>query len=259
MCTDNSVFKPALLLEAPRRVARDHYQLNIRMEAGEPMPGQFVNIRVSGATDPLIRRPFSVFDYSDGVTSVVVRVVGRGTELISRMRPGDIDLLGPLGRGFTLLKDADVLLVGGGVGAAPLFYLMKVLKKNNCRITCLIGAASKDLLFMQDEFMALSNSLIVYTDDGSEGQAGYVTAGMAEICADKKFDMIYTCGPDPMMRQCVGTAAGVPVEVSLENYFGCGIGLCVGCSVETVSGQKRACVDGPVFRGADLLEFRPVS
>lgn len=244
----------AELLKTPERVARDHYLLTIKMDAPGIMPGQFVNIRTAEGTDPLLRRPFSIYDAEGSVIRVVIRVIGPGTGLLAKMEPGGINILAPLGRGFTIEKGGDVLLVGGGVGNAPLLYLAKELRRSGCRVTYIYSIRSKEYMFGEDEFRASCDRFIVTTDDGSAGIKGFATDAAADIISSTGFSRIYTCGPDPMMMKTVGLAGpDTPVEVSVENYFGCGVGICVGCTVDTTEGYLRACVDGPVFDGRKIL------
>lgn len=244
----------AELLKSPERVARDHCLLTIKMDEPGIRPGQFVNIRTAEGTDPLLRRPFSIYDADGSVIRVVIRVVGPGTLLLSRMEPGPINMLSPLGRGFTIDKGREVLLVGGGVGNAPLLYLAKELRRSGCRVTYVYSARGAEYIFGIDEYRAAADELIITTDDGSAGIKGFATDAAAGIISDPKFSRIYTCGPDPMMMKTVKMAhPGATVEVSVENYFGCGVGICVGCTVDTTEGYLRACVDGPVFDGRKIL------
>ena len=240
------------LIGKPEEVARDHYLL--RLDAGDAVsaPGQFVTIKPGEGTDPLLRRPFSLFDHHDGVIEIVVRVVGRGTGLISRAG-GELDMLGPMGRGFSLERAGSALLVGGGVGCAPLNYLARALKAAGVRVTMLFGASSSGFVYCRDEFIRNSHDFHVTTDDGSEGRGGAVVSLMAELLAAEKYDRIYCCGPTVMMKKAVELAGPVPVEISVENYFGCGFGICAGCTIETTSGLKRACVHGPVFDGRSVI------
>jgi len=244
----------ATLLEKPLKVAEDHYLLKIKADKEESVPGQFINIKAGEGFDPLLRRPFSIFNAEGAVLDVVIRVIGKGTSLICNMEAGEIDIVGPTGTGFTIEKDKNLLLVGGGVGNAPLLYLMKILKENGNKLIYIYCARSSDHIFLEDEFKKYADEVIVTTDDGSAGVKGFATEVMSHLISDEKFDRVYTCGPDPMMERVVKLVhENVPVEVSVENYFGCGVGLCVGCTVDTLDGYKRACVDGPVFDGRYIL------
>ncbi len=241
------------LRQNPVEVSKDHFHLVFESpSSGISRPGQFINIKAGPGSDPLIRRPFSVFDHKNGAIEIVVKVIGRGTRIISGYTGGmEIDLLGPLGKGFTIVKDSRVLLVGGGVGNAPLHFLARSLGENNNHITYMYGIRNSEYLYLRENYRSACNRFIVVTDDGSEGEKGFVTDAARDLLKKERFDIIYTCGPSVMMHRLMEAAAGTdtPVEVSLENYFGCGVGLCSGCSVETVSGNRRACVDGPVMDG----------
>ncbi len=244
------------ILEKPRQVAEDHILLTIQSDFTESSPGQFVNIRTTAGSDPLIRRPFSIFNQDNSTIELVIKVIGRGTQLLSRVEEGPVDMLAPLGKGFTTINGGHALLVGGGVGNAPLFYLARKLRQAGSRVTLLYGARSEEFIYLEERYREEVDQLIIATDDGSRGKKGFVTTFAEEILLDTpKVDMVYTCGPTPMMWSVTTFCRHmkIPVEASLENYFGCGIGLCSGCTVETSGGQKRACVDGPVMDGASIL------
>lgn len=247
----------ARLIDNPLTVAKDHILLRLRFDdAPAPAPGQFINIRTAAFTDPLVRRPFSVFDYREGTFEIVVRLIGRGTRLLGEMRAGaEVDALGPLGNGFTLIEGGRALLVGGGVGNAPLFYLARELERRGTVTDYVYGARSTDLIYQRERFASTVSRFHLSTDDGSEGRRGYCTEIGRELLKRGVYDRIYVCGPTPMMEGMVRIASEspAPVEVSMENYFGCGIGLCSGCTVEIPSGLKRACVDGPVMDGREIL------
>lgn len=244
----------ATLLNTPEKVAKDHYLMTIRIDSPGINPGQFVNIKIGEGTDPLLRRPFSIYDREGDTLRIVIRVIGRGTELLSVMTPGDINILGPLGRGFTIEDNRAVLLVGGGVGNAPLLYLAKELKKAGNRVTYIYCSRGAEYIFGENEFRNAVDRFIITTDDGSAGIKGFATDVASDIISDPGFERVYCCGPDPMMEKTAKLAdPGTMVEVSVENYFGCGVGLCAGCTVDTTDGYRRACVDGPVFDGRKIL------
>ena len=244
----------ALLLNHPELLSKDHYLLKIEMNESDFHPGQFINIKTSHSTDPLLRRPISIFDAEGSTISIVVRVIGKGTELISRMEPGEIDVIGPMGRGFTIEKNKNVLLIGGGVGNAPLYYLMKRLNDEGTKVTYIYSVKNKDFIFEKIRYKALADDFIITTDDGSEGIKGIAVDVLKDKISSKDYDRVYCCGPDPMMKKAAQLAyADTPVEVSVETYFGCGVGLCVGCTIDTVEGYKRACIEGPVFDGRAIL------
>lgn len=240
------------LIEKPETVSDSHYLLKIETSWRKPLPGQFVAIRISDRHEPLLRRPFSIFNHEGGVTSIIVKTVGTGTELLSRRAPGDIDIIGPLGAGFTVVRNKKILIAGGGAGNAPLYFLARALSESGCDITYLYGARSKQYVYLEYAYSRCSHRFILATDDGSAGKKGSVAGIAGSLLTEGQYDMMYTCGPAAMMKKVAALAGTTPVEVSVENYFGCGIGLCSGCSIETAEGMKRACVDGPVFNGAEI-------
>ncbi len=249
----NGTFTSAELNRPPEEVTDDHFLLSLEIDPPvDTKPGQFVNIRPGTGTDPLVRRPFSIFSRKDTLIEILVSVIGPGTRLITRFTPGPVDAIGPLGKGFTLVTDSRVLIAGGGVGNAPLHYLAGELKKRNNHITWVFGARSKNYLFALDRISSVCDRLVTATDDGTAGEQGFASDIAEHLIAESQFDMIYTCGPTPMMEQVAALAEKTPVEVSVENYFGCGIGLCAGCTIETVSGGKKACIQGPVFDGKKI-------
>ncbi len=226
----------------------------MKIDAGGAVsvPGQFVNLRVNESFDPLLRRPFSVFNQEGRVIELVIQVVGKGTRwLAEHAVPGEVDILGPLGKGFTLCEGKTALLVGGGVGNAPLYYLARRLREKGNHVIYLYGSRASDCVFLRERYEQAADTFLLSTDDGSAGRRGYVTDLAREILSDGRVDRIYTCGPTVMMKSLseMPGCAGIPLEVSVENYFGCGIGICAGCVVETPEGNRRACVDGPVFDG----------
>lgn len=206
-------------------------------------PGQFFLIRID-REDIILRRAFSIFDKDDDRLSFLYKVVGKGTRWLSERRIGyTLNIFGPLGNGFSLAK-GKVLLVGGGSGIAPLYYLGKNI---DGEVKFLLGARSRD--FWNEELLSRYSHIgdvEVITEDGSLGRRGLVT----EYIRESDYTKIYACGPIEMLNNI---KIDVPVEVSLETVIACGFGACRGCIIETVSGEyKRVCKDGPVF---DLKEI----
>ena len=230
--------------------------------------GQFVNIRLDGR---YLRRPISVSAYDEATLTLLYKVVGGGTEQMSKMKQGEtLNLLAGLGNGFSIVDTKKPMLIGGGIGAAPLYGLCQRLTAEDRKVTVILGAATKDDLFYVDEFRALGAEVIIATDDGSEGVHGFVTDAvsmMQATPADNQqpttdnqqklddFDYVYCCGPTPMMKAVYRLCEekGKSGQFSLEERMGCGFGACVGCSIETKDGHKRVCKDGPVFRKEVLL------
>ncbi len=222
----------------------------------EILPGQFVEVRVDGSPSTMLRRPISVnfVDYANNELWLLVAGVGNGTRSLAKLKSGDVlNCVLPLGRGFTMPEEAGrkYLLVGGGVGVAPLLYFGKCLKDAGSEPVFLLGARTEKDLLELDEFSRIGRVCIT-TEDGSAGERGFVTAHT--ILQRERFDMISTCGPKPMMVNVARYAhkADVPCEVSLENMMACGLGACLCCVEKTVKGNLCVCKDGPVFNIKDL-------
>ena len=216
----------------------------------ETLPGQFAELRVDNTPSVVLRRPISVhsFDAEKNEIGFLVQVVGDGTRWLASLKVGDkVNTLMPLGNGFTMPTEGGgrYLLVGGGVGSAPLYYLAEQLRKNGNDFVILIGARAAKDLYRRDAYEALGR--VEYTtEDGSLGEKGYVTNH--SVLAEK-FDGIFTCGPKPMMLAVAKYARenSIACEVSLENKMACGLGACLCCVEDTKEGHKCVCTDGPVF------------
>ena len=214
------------------------------------LPGQFAELRIDGTPTVMLRRPISVhsFDAEKNEVGFLVQLVGDGTRWLGSLKAGDkVNTLMPLGNGFSLPEEPGkrYLLIGGGVGSAPLYYLAQELKRRGCDFTVLIGARSAKDLYLREAYEAVGR--VEYTtEDGSLGEKGYVTN---HSLLGEKFDHIYTCGPKPMMLSVAKYARknGVGCEVSLENKMACGLGACLCCVEDTKEGHKCVCTDGPVF------------
>lgn len=225
----------------------------------EMWPGQFAEIRIDGSNTTFLRRPISI-NYVDTTKNEVwflVQLVGDGTRKLAGVKPGDtVNAVMPLGNGFTLpgaAANAKPLLIGGGVGTAPMLMLGSELVKRGVKPVFLLGARSaKDLL--QLESFGELGEVYTTTEDGSTGEKGYVT-GHSILHSDRQFDMIYTCGPKPMMVSVAkyAKANGIACEVSLENMMACGVGACLCCVENTDEGHLCVCKDGPVFNIKKLL------
>jgi dihydroorotate dehydrogenase electron transfer subunit len=232
-------------------------------------PGQFVTVAVGGPdTSMLMRRPFSIYQIRErgvygGTVEFVFSVEGRGTSWLAGRHPHEpIDIVGPLGKPFSLPREpATCVLVGGGYGTAPLFPLADALRGRGCRVDFVIGAASEDRLFGALDAKRISATLSVTTDDGSVGVRGRVSDVLPEVLATTRADVVYACGPMGMLRAVsrICDAAGIPSQVAVEELMACGIGVCMTCVLPVVGddGQTRmvrSCVDGPVFHG-DRVRF----
>ena len=237
-------------IESNEPVARDTFRLVLRTDGPVAIgSGQFVDIALPGF---YLRRPISVSDtLPDGVV-LYYKVVGEGTRMMAGMAPGaPLELLCSLGSGFHPEKcQQAALLIGGGLGAAPLYLLAKELLALGRRVTVVLGFNRADEICLAEEFRALGVPVHIATLDGSVGTKGFVTDAIA--AAKPAFDRFYTCGPLPMMKAVCKTL-DAPGEVSLEERMGCGAGFCYGCTVQTASGPKRVCADGPVFDKEKVL------
>ena len=208
--------------------------------------GQFINIKLDGL---YLRRPISVCDVDGDTVTIVYKVVGRGTEQMSQMTEGELDVLTGLGNGYDLSTAGDApLLIGGGVGVPPLYLLAKRLIAEGKRVSVILGFNTKEEIFLEDEFKALGADVTVATADGSYGVKGFVTNAME----GKDYTYFYTCGPEPMLK-AVYAASKTSGQFSFEERMGCGFGACMGCSCKTVTGYKRICKDGPVLRKEEIL------
>ncbi|MBQ0029124.1 MAG: dihydroorotate dehydrogenase electron transfer subunit [Bacteroidales bacterium] len=222
----------------------------------EIKPGQFVEVRIDNEPNVFLRRPISI-NYIDKKANemwLLVQKVGKGTNKLGTLQKGDtLNCVVPLGNGFDTkaAQGKKVLLVGGGVGVAPMLMLGSTLKEEGTEPTFLLGARTKNML-LEKELFEQTGRLLVTTEDGSLGEKGFVTNH--SVLSNEKFDKIYVCGPTPMMKAVAGYAkkAGIDCEVSLENKMACGLGACLCCVTETQEGHKCVCTDGPVFNINEL-------
>lgn len=250
-----------------RKIGEEYFSLTlVAPEIAETAkPGQFVELRPPASSSFILRRPFSIFRVSRRAggartIEVVFDVRGPGTAALAALRPHDmVDVVGPIGKGFTLPKSQySCLLVGGGVGATPLFFLADELSAAGKRVDILWGASRSSRLVEPIEAKRLGAVSEFATDDGSVGHHGLVTEVMPQMIERCSTEVIYACGPHAMLREVsrIGLEHRVPVQVAMEELMGCGIGICMTCvtPVFTREGEHvvyaRTCVDGPVFNGA---------
>lgn len=240
-----------------RPIAQDTYEMILTGDMSfAERPGQFVNVKLDGL---YLRRPISICDWDEQTMTLVYKVVGRGTRQMAAMRPGqELDLLCGLGNGFDgNAAGAHSLLVGGGVGAPPLYGLAKRLAAQGKKITVVLGFGRAEQAFYQKEFEALGCPVLFATEDGSLGEKGFVTQPMSRV----DYDYYFACGPMPMLRAIKAYAAerDIPAYISLEEHMACGVGACLGCVVKTkeIDGHShvhnaRICTEGPVFEAAEV-------
>lgn len=238
------------------KINEDHFILTLKKEGDFPeiKPGQFVNILIEDA-DVFLRRPFSIHDVDtkSQTFSLLIKAVGKGTKVLQQKKVGDtLNVLFPLGNGYSTDKYQEkVLLVGGGFGIAPLYFLAKKLKNKAKEIHLLVGARSAGNILLTDKFKGLA-TVHVTTEDASFGEKGYVTH---HSIMKEKFDKIYTCGPHPMTQAIAKYALdkSIPCEVSLENMMACGYGVCLCCVAKTNENENvTTCLQGPVFNAKEL-------
>ncbi|MBO5850973.1 MAG: dihydroorotate dehydrogenase electron transfer subunit [Clostridia bacterium] len=208
--------------------------------------GQFVNILIDGL---YLRRPISVCDVSENLLTIIYKVVGKGTKILSTLNSGKLDILTGLGNGYNLdFKGENALLIGGGVGVPPLYNLAKRLIKNGKNVTVILGFNSQKEVFFKEEFEGLGATVFVTTVDGSQGIKGFVTDAIKGL----DYSYFYTCGPEPMLK-AVYNATTTSGQFSFEERMGCGFGACMGCSCKTLYGNKRICKDGPVLVKEEII------
>lgn len=209
-------------------------------------PGQFVNVKLDGL---YLRRPISVCDVVGNELTIIYKVVGKGTEQMSKMKSGKLDVLVGLGNGYNLhAKNNSPLLIGGGVGVPPMYLLAKELIKQGKTVSVILGFNTKNEIFYKKEFENIGAKTMVTTVDGSFGIKGYVTDAMRNV----DYDYFYTCGPEPMLK-AVYKESKTGGEFSFEEKMGCGFGACMGCTCKTKYGNKRICKDGPVLLKEEII------
>lgn len=209
-------------------------------------PGQFYMLRGWNGLDPFLPRPISIADIQEGNLILLYEVRGKGTHIISKLRQGDtLSLLGPLGNGFKEVKGTKIALVSGGIGIAPLLYLAKSL---DAEVELFAGYRSGGYFF--EEFKPYVKKVNITTEDGSLGEKGYVT----EIINPEDYDEIISCGPMPMMKALASICKDkTKLWLSMESHMACGIGACLGCTIQTQRGMETVCKEGPVFNASEVI------
>lgn len=243
-----------------RRVNSDYYVLELTHDNKLPemLPGQFVEMLVENAPSTFLRRPFSIYDVDDQKNTmlILIKEVGEGSKKLGTLKVGDtVNTIFPLGNRFTVpdQQNGTLLLVGGGVGVAPLYFHGKILKEKGFTPSFLIGARDENGLLDLDRFRELGEVFLT-TENGAEGTTKGFVVHHPVFSDTDKIQAIYSCGPDPMMRAIakIAYAKGIECEVSLENLMACGFGACLCCVADTVRGNVCSCTDGPVFNINEL-------
>lgn len=215
--------------------------------------GQFVQVKISD--DLTLRRPLGIASTANGRVKIFYRVVGRGTEILSRRHAGErLNILGALGNGFTA-RGGKVLLVGGGMGLAPLLCAAEQFSAD----ILMGGRTAAEVAFWQEEFRPHAEEIFITTDDGTVGLYGFVTDALPAVLSKKNYAAVLTCGPEVMMRGVAKIARekNLPCEVSFEKRMACGLGACLSCSIDTSNGRRKVCKDGPVFNAKEVFNFEP--
>ena len=230
-------------------LAKDVYKMKLKGDTKYiKLPGQFINIKIDGC---YLRRPISVSDYDENTITVIYKIVGKGTETMSKMSSGEkLDILTGLGNGFNKNQSGQrPLLIGGGVGTPPMYNLCKELIKEGKSAIVVLGFNSKEDVFYEDEFKNLGAEVYISTVDGSYGTKGFVTDIVKNL---EEYTYYYACGPMPMLK-AVYEGVKTDGQLSFEERMGCGFGACMGCSIQTKNGTKRVCKEGPVFRKEEII------
>lgn len=256
--------KTRIILNNKFKGSYRHCIINMPSFARVAKPGQFLNIKISAGLKPFLRRPFSIHNVNGNALSILYEIVGDGTKLLAGKKMGEfLDIIGPLGHGFDYRKEAkaqasrQTIIVGGGIGIAPLLFLARKIKGNNK--IALIGAKTKTQVLCEKEFKNTGCDVKISTDDGSRGFKGRVTDLLKNFLQANRFTSqqaaIYACGPKPMLKAIcsISQENNIPAQVSLEEHMSCGIGACLGCVVKTKNGLKRVCKEGPVFNAKELI------
>ncbi|MBQ2943402.1 MAG: dihydroorotate dehydrogenase electron transfer subunit [Ruminococcus sp.] len=230
------------------KIAKDVFKMVMEGDCTFIACGQFVNIQIEGL---YLRRPISVCEVVGDKLTIIYKVVGKGTEVMSKMTEGtELDVLTVLGNGYNLSESGDKpLLVGGGVGVPPMYQLAKDLVAEGKKVTVILGFNKAEEIFYEAEFKALGTEVFVATVDGSVGTKGFVTDVMKTL---SDYTYVYTCGPEPMLK-AVYNESKTSGQFSFEERMGCGFGACMGCSCKTKYGNKRICKEGPVLTKEDII------
>lgn len=243
-----------------------HFIIKAPEIANVAKAGQFLEIQVSKTGEVFLRRPISIYNINKGKGEVefIFQVKGKGTQILSNRKVGDtLNILGPLGNGaFSVKKYDKVAIIGGGIGTYPLYELAKELKESESeKVTMYMGFRNKGLVTLEKEFEEVTDRVVITTDDGSYKEKGFALNVLKEDCAKEKPDMIFACGPLPMLKavQEFANANDIKCEMSLEERMGCGIYACVGCNVRIVTENpdevkyKYVCTNGPVFNSKEVI------
>ena len=231
-----------------KRIAKNVYEMKLSGDTSPIInPGQFVNIKIESE---FLRRPISICDYDDTTLTLIYKVVGRGTSIMSAMQENTwLDILIALGNGFNTNESGEnPVLIGGGVGVPPMYKLAKELISEGKKVTVILGFNKEEEIFYKEEFEKIGATVYVTTVDGSVGTKGFVT----DVLKDLEYSYVFTCGPEPMLKAVYNTCT-TSGQFSFEERMGCGFGVCMGCSCKSKYGNKRICMDGPILRKEEII------
>lgn len=247
--------KEKMIIQSAKSIAHETIEMVLSNDyiSRAAVPGQFLHLSLEGHT---LRRPISIADVdkTNGTVTILFKIIGSGTAKLASYVPGmQLDVLGPGGNGFpvqAVRPKGRVLLIGGGIGVPPLYYLGKALKDKNVELVSILGFQSSRSVFYEDSFGKLGETIIV-TNDGSQGSRGFVTDVIEKAGT---VDSFYSCGPLPMLKAITGKMKDVPGYISMEERMGCGVGACLACVIPTdeEGGYKKICADGPVFHTSEV-------
>ena len=246
-------YQGMMTIVSKRQLTQDVFEMVLEGDAARfiTTPGQFINIKINDSMQPYLRRPMSICDYDDDHITIIFRVVGEGTKILSQKTIGDqLDCLTGLGNGFVDLNAHSAVVIGGGLGVPPMYKLAKALLSKGVKVTAVLGFNDADAIFYQKEFEALCPTFIA-TIDGSVGVKGTVIDVLEK--QNIKFDTYYTCGPEKMLDALVMKYPDCGY-LSFEARMGCGFGACMGCSCQVkTKPYKRICVEGPVLHSSEVI------
>lgn len=232
--------------------AKNIYRLIVKANLSGK-PGQFIQVRLP-SDEFTLRRPFGIASINGDQVKMFYRVVGDGTKFLTNCKSGDnINILGALGNSFDIADGEKILLIGGGMGLAPLLFAASEAKSADVFIG---GRNAEEVIFWQDEFKNSAENIFVMTDDGSYGHKGFVTDGLPDALNNSHYDKILVCGPEIMMRKVAAIAKeyNIACQVSMEKRMACGLGACLSCSIDTINGRRKVCKDGPIFNAEEVFD-----
>uniref|UniRef100_A0A7C4XM60 FAD-binding FR-type domain-containing protein n=1 Tax=candidate division WOR-3 bacterium TaxID=2052148 RepID=A0A7C4XM60_UNCW3 len=233
-------------IQTLRWLGKDIFAIEFFLPKINPSPGQFFQVRTGDSYDPFLNRPISIAAYNRGKCLLVIKIRGRGTRLLSEKRPGEeLIIYGPFGKGIEKIEDRKAIIIAGGIGVAPLFFLAQHLYKYGIDFTFLYGTKRKEELVLKGNIIRISREAIFVTEMGSRKRATVVSALREINLSDYRIG--YACGPKEMLKELKSLSLPFPVYAFCEDFLGCGCGLCLGCAIRYYGKYRRICEDGPVF------------